>query len=73
MKTSNPEDTEHLLRQSRTLLALTVLMLLASDLIDPPVSSFGIILNFLVIVVLVFILFRIHRSVVALNSSTSIS
>jgi len=73
MKTSKPENTEQLLRQTRTLLALTILMLLASNLIDPPYSSFGIVLNVLVIVVLVFVLFRIHRSVIALNSSTSIS
>ncbi|GEM_PF-2973489 len=72
MKTSASENTEHLLRQSRTLLALTVLMVSASNLIDPPYSTFGIILNFLAIVVLVFVLFRIHRSVVALRSLTSI-
>jgi hypothetical protein len=73
MNTSKPEDMEHVLRESRTLLALTVLMAIALDLIDPPYSSFGIILNILVIVVLVFVLFRIHRSVVAVSSFTSIS
>jgi hypothetical protein len=72
MKKSPAENTAHLLRETRASLVLTILMLFVSDLIDPPYSSFGIILNFLVIVVLVFTLFRIHRSVVALKSSTSI-
>ncbi len=66
------ESPLHLLRQSRTLLVLTILMIAADNLIDPPFSSFGVILNFLVIVVLVFVLFQIHRSVAALNSPTSI-
>jgi len=72
MKNSPAENTMHLLRQTRILLALTLLMVFASNLIDPPYSSFGIILNFLVMVVLVFTLFRIHRSVVVLKSSASI-
>ncbi len=72
MKNSSAENTAHLLRQTRILLALTILMVFASNMIDPPYSSFGIILNFLVIVVLAFTMFRIHRSIVALKSSTSI-
>ena len=72
MKNSPAENTAHLLRQTRILLALALLMVVASNLIDPPFSSFGIILNFLVMVVLVFTLFQVHRSVVALKSSTSI-
>ncbi len=72
MKNLPAENTLHLLHQTRVLLALVLLMVLASNLIDPPYSSFGIILNFLVVVVLVFTLFRIHRSVVALKSSTSL-
>jgi Ca2+/Na+ antiporter len=72
MKNFPAENPAHLLRQTRILLALTILMVFASNMIDPPYSSFGIILNFLVIVVLVFTMFRIHRSIVALKSSTSI-
>ncbi len=67
------ENILQLLRQTRTLLVLTVLMVFALDLIDPPYSSFGVLLNILVIVVLVFTLFRIHRSLVALKSSNSVS
>ena len=72
MKNFPSENTGHLLRQSRILLALALLMVFASNVIDPPYSSFGIILNFLVMVVLLFTLFRIHRRVVALKSSTLI-
>ena len=72
MKNPPAENTVQLLRQTRLFLALTTLMVLGSNMIDPPYSSFGIFLNFLVIVVLAFTLFRIHRFLAALKSSTSI-
>jgi len=70
MNVSQDENIALVLRQARNLLAVAVVMMAALDLIDPPFSSFGIILNFLVLVILVFTLFRIHRFVVALKSST---
>ena len=70
MNVSQDENIALVLRQARNLLAVVVVMIAALDLIDPPFSSFGIILNFLVLVILVFTLFRIHRFVVALKSST---
>jgi len=71
MNAPRDEDAALLLRQARTLLVLAIVMMIALDLIDPPFSSFGIILNFFVLVILVFMVFRIHRFVVALKSSTS--
>ncbi|HTY12268.1 MAG TPA: hypothetical protein VMF88_14500 [Bacteroidota bacterium] len=70
MNVSQDENIALVLRQARNLLAVAVVMMAALDLIDPPFSSFRIILNFLVLVILVFTLFRIHRFVVALKSST---
>ena len=72
MNISPAENIVHVLRDARILLALALVMMFASIVIDPPFSSFGIILNVLEIVVLVFTLFRIHRSVAASKSSTSI-
>ena len=66
------ENTALVLRQTRNLLAVAVAMMAAMDLIDPPFSSFGIILNLFVLVILVFTLFRIHRFMAALKTSTSI-
>ncbi|MGA7160993.1 MAG: hypothetical protein WBZ48_08320 [Bacteroidota bacterium] len=72
MKNPPAEDIVQLLRQTRLLLALTTLKVLGANIIDPPYSSFAIFLNILVIVVLAFTLFRIHRFLVALKSFSSI-
>ncbi len=72
MTTPPSENGVKPLRQTRIFLALAVLIAVAANMIDAPYSSFGIFLNILVIVVLMFTLFRIHRFVVALKSSTSI-
>ncbi|MGA9406658.1 MAG: hypothetical protein WBW71_05950 [Bacteroidota bacterium] len=72
MTTPPSENGVKSLRQTRIFLALAVLSVVAANMIDAPYSSFGIFLNILVIVVLMFTLFRIHRFVVALKSSTSI-
>ena len=70
MTDSQAENIVQLLGQTRIFLVLTVLMEFASNIIDPPYSTFGIFLNILILVILVFTLFRIHRSIGALKSST---
>jgi Ca2+/Na+ antiporter len=65
------DTTMHILRQTRTLLILTVLMCFSSNIIDPPFSTFGGVLNLLTLVVLVFVVLRIQRSISESKSSSS--
>ena len=70
MKDDGSENVIHILHQSRTLLILTVMMLMLSIIIDPPFSTIGIVLVVLSLIVLVFVTFRIHRSVSGSKSSS---
>lgn len=71
MREGKDDNTMHVLLQTRTMLILSVLMLISSNILDPPFSTFGGILNLLTLVVLVFVILRIRRSISELKSSTS--
>ena len=71
MNTAAEESTGHLLRQVRTLLALTALMVLASTVIDPPYSTIGMTLNAVSVVVLIFVVWRIQSIISRPNSPIS--
>jgi len=71
MSTSPEENTVHLLRQMRILLALVMLLLLSSMIVDPPFSVLGMSLNFLICLVLAFVFLRIQKFISASNSTTA--
>ena len=70
MKEHGSDSANQILRQTRVMLILAVLMCVSSNIIDPPFSTFGVVLNLLTLVVLLFVIFRIHRSVSESKSSS---
>lgn len=70
MKENVSDSANHILRQTRVMLILAALMCLSSNVIDPPFSTFGVVLNLLTLVVLIVVIFRIHRSVSESKSSS---
>ena len=59
------------LRQVRVMLALAILMVCASFLVDPPASTMGTALDALTLVLLMLAALRIHRSCAQLKSFPS--
>ena len=71
MSRTSEENAIHLLRQMRILLTLVLLILLSSIFIDPPFSVLGMSLNWLIVLMLAFLLFRIQKFISATNSTTA--
>ncbi len=69
MNENGSEGAISLLRQTRVMLILALLMCISSGVMDPPFSTFGVILNLLTAVVLVFVIFRVHRFISESKSS----